>query len=253
MDGRDKEVWKYSFCDTLVLAFELIIVCAADIVWMEEIKRIRGIRGKVKKDKGRPTCLDIQDEKKLAESLKTLEKWGFGLSRLEVSLERWTKQNEEKIANNIAKPVASDSNEASAPINSLINPDAGTAGPSKSPPITLPENGTSFDAGTAGPSKSPPITLPENGTSFEKLLLAQIKQRPQPEKKTKVIVQMSDSSDSEDLEEPKYLESGDSKLEFSNTSDISIQENEETDNCISIDKWVVEINGLLCNILLIRL
>ncbi|KAK9708599.1 hypothetical protein QE152_g27124 [Popillia japonica] len=50
---------------------------------------------------------------------------------------------------------------------------------------------------------------------------------------------MSDSSDSEDLEEPKYLESGDSKLEFSNTSDISIQENEETDNCISIDKWVV--------------
>lgn len=46
--------------------------------------RIRGIRGKKQDNKGRPINIPIADETKLANGLKTLEKWGFGLSRKEV-------------------------------------------------------------------------------------------------------------------------------------------------------------------------
>lgn len=46
--------------------------------------RIKGIRGKKKENKGRPTSIPIAEELKLANGLKTLEKWGFGLSRKEV-------------------------------------------------------------------------------------------------------------------------------------------------------------------------
>lgn len=45
---------------------------------------VKGTRGAISKRSGRPTCLSSTEETKLAEGLKTMEKWGFGLSRQEV-------------------------------------------------------------------------------------------------------------------------------------------------------------------------
>lgn len=46
--------------------------------------RIKGTRGVIKKSKGRRTALDKNIENMLATSIKTLAKWGFGLSRKEI-------------------------------------------------------------------------------------------------------------------------------------------------------------------------
>lgn len=43
----------------------------------------KGVRGVVKKGKGRTTALSSEQEAKLANGIKCLEKWGFGLSRKE--------------------------------------------------------------------------------------------------------------------------------------------------------------------------
>ena len=45
---------------------------------------IKGRRGIKSSTMGRPTALAIKDEEALANGLKSLEKWGFGLSRKEV-------------------------------------------------------------------------------------------------------------------------------------------------------------------------
>lgn len=44
----------------------------------------KGPRGKKQSKKGLPTTIPRLHEEKLAEGLRTLEKWGFGLSRKEV-------------------------------------------------------------------------------------------------------------------------------------------------------------------------
>ncbi|XP_072395036.1 uncharacterized protein [Diabrotica undecimpunctata] len=46
--------------------------------------RVKGRRGAVKATKGRPTSISSADEVRLANGLKTMEKWGYGLSRKEV-------------------------------------------------------------------------------------------------------------------------------------------------------------------------
>lgn len=45
---------------------------------------ISGKRGQKSKSQGRAPCLPEKDEKELAECLRIMEKWGFGLSRKEV-------------------------------------------------------------------------------------------------------------------------------------------------------------------------
>ncbi|KAJ3619046.1 hypothetical protein MTP99_005835 [Tenebrio molitor] len=45
---------------------------------------VNGTRGQKSQSQGRPTCISREDERKLAEGLKTMEQWGFGLSRAEV-------------------------------------------------------------------------------------------------------------------------------------------------------------------------
>jgi hypothetical protein len=45
---------------------------------------LKGLRGIKKEQRGRCTALPLADEQKLANSLKLLEKWGFGLSRKEI-------------------------------------------------------------------------------------------------------------------------------------------------------------------------
>ncbi|XP_056636655.1 uncharacterized protein LOC130445153 [Diorhabda sublineata] len=46
--------------------------------------RLRGIRGVKSSSQGRSTAIPIQEERELAEGLKTMEKWGWSLSRGEV-------------------------------------------------------------------------------------------------------------------------------------------------------------------------
>ncbi|XP_074026299.1 uncharacterized protein [Leptinotarsa decemlineata] len=46
--------------------------------------RVKGKRGAKKATKGRPTSISAADEVRLANGLKTMEKWGYGLSRKEV-------------------------------------------------------------------------------------------------------------------------------------------------------------------------
>lgn len=55
-----------------------------NIPYVTLYSRVKGIRGKKKQYKGRPTNIPFDEEVKLANGLKTLEKWGFGLSRKEV-------------------------------------------------------------------------------------------------------------------------------------------------------------------------
>jgi hypothetical protein len=55
-----------------------------DIPYPTLYTRVKGLRGKICKNKGRPQQLPIEEETKLANGIKTLEKWGFGLSRKEV-------------------------------------------------------------------------------------------------------------------------------------------------------------------------
>jgi hypothetical protein len=45
---------------------------------------VNGTRGQKSQSQGRPTCISREDERKLAEGLKTMEQWGFGLSRAKV-------------------------------------------------------------------------------------------------------------------------------------------------------------------------
>lgn len=47
-------------------------------------KHVKGQRGIKSKSLGRPTALSFKDEKKIADGLKAMEKWGFGLSKKEV-------------------------------------------------------------------------------------------------------------------------------------------------------------------------
>lgn len=47
-------------------------------------KHHKGLRGKKTQTQGRPTVLEPADEQKLADYLKCLEKWGYGLSSSEV-------------------------------------------------------------------------------------------------------------------------------------------------------------------------
>lgn len=67
--------------------------------------RIKGIRGKKKHNKGRPTNIPITEEMKLANGLRTLEKWGFGLSRKEVFELVGKFINENKIKTNFKNGV----------------------------------------------------------------------------------------------------------------------------------------------------
>ncbi|KAJ8931870.1 hypothetical protein NQ314_015136 [Rhamnusium bicolor] len=45
---------------------------------------VNGTRGMKSKSQGRPPAIRIEDEKRLAEGLKTMERWGFGISRKEI-------------------------------------------------------------------------------------------------------------------------------------------------------------------------
>lgn len=38
----------------------------------------------IRPNAGRPTAIPLEEEKKIAEAIKIMEKWGFGLSRFEV-------------------------------------------------------------------------------------------------------------------------------------------------------------------------
>ncbi|KAJ8946650.1 hypothetical protein NQ314_008822 [Rhamnusium bicolor] len=45
---------------------------------------VNGTRGMKSKSQGRPPAIRIEDEKRLAEGLKTMERWGFGIFRKEI-------------------------------------------------------------------------------------------------------------------------------------------------------------------------
>lgn len=47
-------------------------------------KHIKGLRGVKSKSFGRPTAIPYEEEKVIAENIKIMEKWGFGLSKKEV-------------------------------------------------------------------------------------------------------------------------------------------------------------------------
>lgn len=47
-------------------------------------KHVKGQRGVKSNTFGRPTAIQYDEEKKIAEGIKTMEKWGFGLSKKEV-------------------------------------------------------------------------------------------------------------------------------------------------------------------------
>lgn len=55
-----------------------------NIPYLTLYTNVKGTREAISKQNGRPTCLSSTEETKLAEGLKTMEKWGFGLSRQEV-------------------------------------------------------------------------------------------------------------------------------------------------------------------------
>lgn len=58
-------------------------------------KHVKGQRGVKSKSLGRPTALPAEDEEKIAEGLRAMEKWGFGLSKREVleTIGRYVREN----------------------------------------------------------------------------------------------------------------------------------------------------------------
>lgn len=49
-------------------------------------KRVKGLRGVKSSSMGRPPAIPPEIERKMAEHIKTMEKWGFGLSKSEILL-----------------------------------------------------------------------------------------------------------------------------------------------------------------------